>query len=50
MKKLDIFIMERMLDLNLEFMVYIISSVWAKMKTISNFDMQRKHEKYLFIS
>jgi hypothetical protein len=44
-KPLEIFIMERMLDLNLEFMIYIIPSVWAKMKTNSNFDMERKCEK-----
>jgi hypothetical protein len=49
-KPLNIFIIERMLDLNLEFMIYIISSVWAKMKTNSNFDMERKCEKYLFNS
>jgi hypothetical protein len=40
--------MERMLDLNLEFMIYTIPSLWAKMKTNSKFDMEGKHEKYLF--
>jgi len=41
--------MERILDLNLEFMIYTISSVWAKMKTNSKIDMERKCEKHYLI-
>jgi hypothetical protein len=41
--------MERMLDLNFEFMIYAILSVWAKMKKNSKIDMERKCEKYYLI-